>query len=332
MALKWIESFGLYGNSTAALQAGPNWIITNYWSVSTTGGPYNGPYMTANIAAQNYSYKSLGGNLATFIVGFSVKNNFCFYVYDSGNFQIVVQGDSYGRLNVTRNSVTLGSITPLPNIVAWNFFEMKYTCNSSSGYIEIRWNGQTVYTYSGNTQLTANAYATDLGFNTSSNQGVCYANMYLCDTTGGAPLNDFLGDIRVDALMPTGEGATLNFTCSTSTIHYSLVNELPPNGDTNYVYSSTPGNQDLYAMADLATTPTSVLAVAVGITARKDDAGTRTLAALVKSGATLGTGGTFSIPTTFTETQTLFPLDPNTSAAWTYTTVNAMYAGVQVIA
>jgi hypothetical protein len=49
------------------------------------------------------------------------------------------------------------------------------------------------------------------------------------------------------------------------------VGEQSNDGDTTYVYDSTVGHEDLYDLTDLATTPTTILAVQSRMSAKKSD-------------------------------------------------------------
>ena len=42
-------------------------------------------------------------------------------------------------------------------------------------------------------------------------------DLYICDGTGSAPHNTFLGDCRVDTLLPTADGTAQQWTPSTGT-------------------------------------------------------------------------------------------------------------------
>jgi energy-converting hydrogenase Eha subunit B len=66
--------------------------------------------------------------------------------------------------------------------------------------------------------------------------------------------------------------------------------------------------------------------------AKKADAGTRTLRALLNSSSTEGTGEEQGLTTTYKwYIGGLFTTDPNTAGAWSATTVNALQAGVEIV-
>jgi hypothetical protein len=110
-----------------------------------------------------------------------------------------------------------------------------------------------------------------------------------------------------------------------------MVNETLYNEDSNYVSSATVGNKDLYDVTDLPFTPSSVYAVKVTWRARKDDATTRTVRANLKSGATTANGATKAMGASYQSYSDVYLTDPNTSAAWTVSAVNAIQVGPEII-
>src|SRR4029077_16737230 len=113
----------------------------------------------------------------------------------------------------------------------------------------------------------------------------------------------------------------------------SVVNEAQQDGATSYVYDSNPGDADFYAVPSIASTPAQVIATTTRAYMQKSDAGARTAAVQLKSGAT-----TVASPTlTLSSSGWLWAwrtdlTDPNTGAAWTPAAVNNATVGPKVIA
>ena len=74
------------------------------------------------------------------------------------------------------------------------------------------------------------------------------------------------------------------------------------------------------------------MAVQLATVARKDDAGSRSLRAVLKSGATTANGATRVLGTSYALYDDRFEVDPATGAAWTKVGVDALEAGVEVVA
>jgi len=111
------------------------------------------------------------------------------------------------------------------------------------------------------------------------------------------------------------------------TVNWPAVSEPQQDAATSYVYDSVVGHNDLYAIAALAATPVSVVAVTTRGYVQKSDAGTRNGAVQLKSGATTVQSTSTALSTSW---QWLFrtdTLDPATGAAWTPTAVNNVAIG-----
>jgi hypothetical protein len=157
-------------------------------------------------------------------------------------------------------------------------------------------------------------------------------DVYLCDTSGSRN-NDFLGDVRVVTFRPDADTAQGDFTPSSGSVHYALVAEAPDDdGDASYVESGTVGHKDLYGYQDLTGTPAAILALQLATVARQDDARSRRLRAVLKSGATTANGVTRGLGTSYALYDDRFEVDPATGTAWTKAGVDALEAGLQVVA
>jgi hypothetical protein len=113
----------------------------------------------------------------------------------------------------------------------------------------------------------------------------------------------------------------------------AVVNEAQQDTTTSYVYDSTAGHADFYGIGTIASTPATTIAVTTRAYMQKSDAGSRTAAVQLKSGATTVASPTLTLTTSGWQwawrTDTI---DPNTSAAWTAAAVNNVTIGPTVIA
>ena len=155
-----------------------------------------------------------------------------------------------------------------------------------------------------------------------------FDDVYICDGTGSAPYNTFLGEIRVHSLSPTAAGSSTQWTPDTGS-NYARVNEVPYSA-ANYVQSGTSGQRDTYTMADLPVSPETVLAVQNNIVAKRTDAAAISIKPVIKSGATLSYGSSTSLTTYDSTLSDIRVADPNTSTAWTASGVNALEGGFEV--
>jgi hypothetical protein len=109
---------------------------------------------------------------------------------------------------------------------------------------------------------------------------------------------------------------------------YKLVNELSSDEDSGYVYDATVNDQERFTFPGV--TGGSVKGVMMYARARKDDATARSIRLVAKSGATVGDNGAdIALSTTYQSYNAIFETDPNTSAAWTPTALNAAEFGIK---
>lgn len=295
-------------------------------------------------------YKTLPANASTIVCGCAMKisgtNLHALDIYDGTTVQVRIDVSSAFSIYRGDASVTLATGVGGPlsnNNTTWYYVEFKVVIHASAGAVTIKVNGTQVYNATSlNTQATANAYGTRVrvGGTGIGGNGAAVDDLYLCDgvdatATQGVPLNDFLAaapdGLRISYLGPTGAGTTTQFTPSAGS-NYQCVDDVPSNDDTDYVSSGTVGNTDTYAMADLPSSSGTVRAVQTVIKWRKDDAGTRSGAAVVRSGGTNYVGATVAAADTYGIAMEVRGADPATSAAWTPSGVNAMEIGQRVAA
>jgi hypothetical protein len=242
----------------------------------------------------------------------------------------------------TRNC-TLNSISFLPNTTnaALNFRPMVYS-DSAGVPGTLLSAGATV------TGMTANiAVVMPLTTPQALTAGTQYWLGYMCDAvSGGGSLYQFDGSSADRIGVSTfASGApstppvlsvavtTLIWGSITGTgVNWYEVSQNPAQGSNSFVYDTAVGHEDLYTFPALSAIPSAIYAVAVKTIVSKTDAGAKTMSVRCKSGATdsAGTGGTIAPGTSYAWVGSLFPTDPNTSAAWTLTALNAAQAGVKV--
>ena len=112
----------------------------------------------------------------------------------------------------------------------------------------------------------------------------------------------------------------------------TVVNEPQQDATTSYVYDSTVNDADFYTIGAIASTPAATIAVVTRAYMQKSDAGSRTAAVQIKSGATTVASPTLTLTTSGWQwawrTDTV---DPATSAAWTAAAVAGLNVGPVVV-
>lgn len=342
MALIYMDSFEYYS------QYQQKWPFSS----SPTAQP---PNTTPRTGARHYQVGSSSRSIrspvfpsshTTWIVGgawnFSNNDN-CgvFGFYDGVNLQVGFRWDGTNIAVYRSTGTLLGSVGFSPTNGIYYYMEMKATINSTTGSVVIRVNGQTVLTLTNvNTNATGSATANGVacgdfyGFGVNSPWKM--DDFYLCDGSTGAgsnPCNDFLGDIKVECLMPNGNGNSSQLVGSdgNSTDNYLLVDEKPQNDDTDYVESSTVGNKDTYAYENLASTSGSVYGVQIAPWAKKTDAGIRSIKTIARLSTTEVDGPEQFLASGYSYLPDIRATKPG-GGDWTITDVNNAEFGVKVFA
>lgn len=216
---------------------------------------------------------------------------------------------------------------------AWNYVELKATLADAGGTAIVRLNGVEVINFTGDTRSGGSDTAWTACTFDSGNNHVQHDDLYILDGTGPAPYNDFLGDVKVETVVPTGNGTTSQLTGSdgNSTDNYLLVDELPVSV-TDYAGSSTVGDKDTYAMGNISTASGQVFAVQASALAFKSDAGVANMKVVERVSSGTEREST-STPLTASPgawiTTGPRTADPD-SAAWTIASVNSAEFGTKV--
>lgn len=297
MALRFIDSFEHY--STTQLQADLKWTShSNDPTITASGRFGNG------LSLVGYDSRSIRRTIdaqQTWVMGAAVNfsgpvngNGYIFALLDAGTPQIFLALSGGNNLFVQRyGGATLGTGTKtiIPGI--WYYIEWKVKIDNTTGTVEVRVDGVPDIgpLSSQDTQNTANATAnqvqlgrSDGGFTVS----LLADDFYACDGTGGSPTDDFLGDVRCEALFPSGNGNSSQWvnSAATSVNNYSYVDETTPDGDSTYVESSVVGDKDTYVFTNLSPTSGTVYGVQPVPYARKTDAGARSFCTVARLSGT----------------------------------------------
>lgn len=343
MALLFMDGFDHY--ATADL-ANKYTTVSNVGSgsvINASAGRRGGGAYTAKNSS--YATKRIAAGVATLIAGSAVNtqgfgngaSTSTIRFVDSTVVHVSIRLESDGSIKAYRGDVTtlLGSsATGIVNLGGYNYIEVKATINDTTGAVVVRLNGATVLTLSNVDTRNAGNASTDgvgIGGSFGTNNEAFFDDFYICDTAGSTN-NDFLGDCRVDTLYPNGDGNYSQFTPSTGSSHYQLVDETAPN-TTDYNDGANVGDRDSYAMGNLAALASqTVYGVQVNAALMKDDAGGKSASTFVRSGSTDGDGASVALGTSQVYVSQVYETNPDGAVAWTETAVNAMEAGVRVTA
>lgn len=342
MALLFIDGFDSY--ATADMSKKWNSVSASV-TIGASSGRRSGGAFVAPMNGTGFVTKTVSAG-ASFVMGAAISvaalptGAQIFSLFDAGTTQCDLKLNADGTFTVSRNgtALTSGTSTLAISINTFYYVEWKVTIadSISAGSCKVRVNGVDIITVatSQDTKNTSNASANQVrigSVNNTSSSNLTVDDFYVCDSTGSTN-NDFLGDCRIDTIYPTSDGNYSQFTCSTGSTHYALVDETAPN-TSDYNDGVTVGDRDSYGMGNLsALASQTVYGVQVNAAILKDDAGSKSAATFVRSSSTNGDGASTALGTSQVYVSQVFETDPNGSIAWTESSVNAMEAGVKVTA
>ena len=349
------EGFGFSTNIQDYLASTPNILDHVELDVALgTNGPLGDNFL--NLTMLQYKIQSPvwrrdfpGGTLGTVITGqrFNLSLvNFegwgVFLVDAAGAVQIGIRIDPYLKtvaayLGGTGTLLGTSAHDVLPR-TGWFYLEVKATIASGTGgSVVVRINNAVGLSVAGaNTQATSNAGVVGMQWtylspaNSYVPDTLQIAHYYCCDMSGPAPGNDFLGDVRVQTLLPIADEA-VQFTPNGKDANWKNAATAPPLPLVDFNSDSTPGHQDLFGMAPVAAGLGTVFGVNLKTLLAKSDAGPRTMADVLKSGASVTAGAPVSLGTTPTQYRRILQTDPATSQAWTQAAVDAIKAGYRIV-
>lgn len=330
MSLLFIDSFGHYDY---------NHLGDKYESFSgniaiVTGRNGN----CLRIYHQAYVIKSLDNYYTTLTVGFafytsniSQDTNFLRFLRD-GTVQDSLSVTGAGNIVAYRRTGDWLAQTNNSPISAntWNYIEAQLFINDS-GYFKVRINGDLVINYSGDTKYYSDSWmntANQIQFYVPYSSYNYFDDLYILNNSGSIN-NDFLGDVRVDAIFPNGDGNSTEFTPVGAGSNYLCVDDTTaPDDDTTYVTSSGINDLDLYTYGNLSTGAAEVYGIQAIPLARKDNAGEVDLDLVVRTNGSNSTEDTNAMTDSYIYYPTIIEQNPITVSGWTISEINALEVGV----
>jgi hypothetical protein len=344
MTIQFVEGFDIYSNvSSTATGVAARWTLASGTGLSLVSGRFGGLALAASATTTRTQTRAVP-TTSDISVGVAIKIGNASSVNggrrliefrNATGAQCGVGINASGEIVAYRSTIgtaVLGTATGITFTDAtWHYIEVECTIHNSTGVINVYKDGVQVLAVSGvDTQQQSTADITLL-------------RLYGTDGTSALP-DDFvwddiyvtnvatrLGESRVDVLRPSADTADADWTPSGGGDNYVNVDETQVNGDTDYVAAANAGDLDIYALGDLGFSPTTIHAVQVTMCARKDDAATREIRSVVKSGSTTANGTTHAMTSSYLFFSDVHEDDPDTTNPWTASGVNAAQIGVEVV-
>ncbi len=241
-------------------------------------------------------------------------------------------------LKLKRGAAVLNTSQEL-NKDTYYFIEMKAKIDDTTGSYELKINEVTEFSDTGvDTDDTGNSNCDAIQFEWDLNSGTSRAifdDIYILNTLGSAPDNNFLGDSRIEGLLPDGDGNDSDWTPSSGVDNYLMVDELDvSDDDTTYVTTSSSGQTDLYTFANMQNaTGGTIFFIMVSAMMRLAASGSRTMRIVTRNASTTVNGGTQTVAndSAYEEYIQIWEQDPVGASAWTETILNASEFGVDSV-
>lgn len=217
----------------------------------------------------------------------------------------------------------------------WRYYEFKVTIDDTLGAIEVRRDGVTIINVSGvdtrnNSNATNDVHTIRFGQNANNSYG-SLDDVYVLKQDGVGEV-DFLGEVEVEHLRPSGNGTYSQLVGSDadSVDNYLLVDDGTGVNDGDYVGSSVDGEKDTYVFDDLLRTNPIVIGMQYSYRVQKDDTDPKSIRSVIRTGGTDYTGADFALPSSYIWNQEMYENNPNTGVPWTGSELNGAEAGTEV--
>lgn len=346
MALLWIEGFEAFGTTNGVVPDGIEYKYLVNSRVPLTdvqAGRIAGHSWYGNTGSAPTITTPHLGQIASFVTGIGIKydqqpsTDVFFNTYDSNgaqaiNFRTYWTG-SATEIRAYRGGTLLGTSSGAGLTTGtWYYLEFKVVIDNTTGTIDIKVDGSDVLNLTGqDTQVGTpqNVVSFSLTSSGATPRYFWYDDWYICDLTGSAN-NDFLGDHRVDLIVPNAAGDSTQWTPDAGN-NYDRVNDNPPDEDTTYVESGTSAQRDLY---NYQSTPglSAVKGVQLNTVVRETDAEIFSLKHVAKSSTTTDVGSAQVVGSgaSWVNIYKIYEENPHTSAAWTDSELNSVQFGIEV--
>lgn len=324
MANRLTDSCAAYASAADVLTAGYSGAVG---SVVAAGGRFGLGAVRLGSGAGNSLQRAFPVGLASWAVGFvyspkgAINVGSILRAQEGSTLHVDVRPSATDIVTVTRNGTLLGTgVTQF--ILGQDYvIQLKFTISDTVGTIDLYVNDNLeisltgLDTKNGGTGLVDNFVWG--GTTNSTAQDV--SEVYVNDTTGGAPNNTVWGSYRIVARRVTAAGNYAQFTPLSSTNASNVDEPNGHDGDGSYNSSSTPGNIDSFQFGAVTPASGTVPAIMHRIVVRKDDAGVRTIAPVQRQSGTDVVGTSQTVTTAYAHYTEVKETNPVTGTAWTLT-------------
>jgi hypothetical protein len=345
MTLLWADGFDHYGtdttgrdNMTAAGYTSGDAAVAPSSDYQRTGPNYcaifeNAADRTLSRTIPTTSF-TIGVGFGLYLTDYPTGDNNCFFQLKTsgGTAILTVCFTSTGAIAVrsggNTGSVLGSSAASAYNPTAFDHIEIKSVINSSTGSVSIRVNGNQVLSLTG---LNLGSSAAGIAFwSSTSDYGTGTGgidDLVIWDGEGSVN-NDFLGPARVLTYYPEGDTAEADWAPNSGSTGYTQIDDTVPDGDTTYVEADELGDVSEFTFGDMEELE-NVIGVRLATNAKLAAAGSGSMKSSLVSGGEVSSGPNSSLTTNYVYYSSIHELDPDTSASWTRSSLEAALLRVE---
>ncbi len=337
MALIHADGFDLYGQTSdlsrtyAEVDAGV--------TLEQTGGVFGGKCIRVNNddVYLGMTFPSLGAT-ATLIwrvfvwmdgtVG-DIDNTFRIDVTDNlGAYRLRRTAEGEIVVSTTNDFEAYRSFYLPPN--RWHLFEGKSKRGfSSSGLVGLKVNGELLLNQAVTVGIVNNINKLRLGG--ALNNDWKWDDLVIMDDTGGAPFNDYIGDMSIETIRPSAAGSLTELEGNSTGENWDAVSDQGPDDDVSYVESAYAGDGDLYAMENLTRSTRTIHFIQKVSCAKNSTGGGTNLRHQLLTGTAPEAGANIALGASYAYDRTTFLTDPDDASAWVAAKATAMEAGFEAV-
>jgi hypothetical protein len=240
------------------------------------------------------------------------------FITDTGNIMVR-----------TADGAIIATSTNSLNISTWYWIDIKVVMSSTSGSVVVKVDGDIWIDTTGITGYNSLSNITSFGL--SAGTTIFDFDDVVWADSGGYPVTgNYIGDSRVETLLPTGDSSTEWSISSTGSnaSHVNVVTDDVDDVDDKYVYTNITTDEDYYSY-DTISSNSTVKALSIDYRAKRDDVGARTLQSVTSAGSQ--TGSSRTLYTGFIWYSDVFQFSDGISTEWDQTSIGSASFGIQDI-
>ena len=338
MSLIFVEPWLSYPNGQGGLNQN-GWVLEGTSTAtmvvaSSTPRKSGGKYLAVTESSSDPIANKLGISFSSiqtvffnssFYFSLVERSGIC-YFFDTAVQHISILLNIDGKIYVYRGTdsgTLIATSTEITSYEEWHHVEIKVKIDNTVGVVIVNIDGIEFINFSGDTQNAGNATVNKISLGSAYSQSgnlLPGTNKLMGDvfifSDAGSFWNDFVGDIYCQPMPPTSDATPNQFTPSSGTEHFALVDEIVPDDDTTYLESSTNAHQCLYAPDALPATISELLGVVLENVSRKTDIDDNQISNFLKVSTTDTISTSTGLSTSYTYSRNIYESNPDTAVAW----------------